>query len=334
MNQIAKTAIPEFLRQLERKYDIYAPIRSQDGTRVFAKPTSGPLALEGGQLPLGPKFLFFPPSQSLFTFDQLAVNPADSKPTKPILVFGVSSADAAGLSHMDRFFMEEHIDDVYAARREGSVLITYVGETGGAQFEPLAADGFDLQFAALGEEAFVWPGSKVGSALLQEYGRLFEDVEDADAVRQLLESKSAGADRKAEVEEASLLIREGEVPGDFWEWMAMRCISCGGCSYVCPTCTCFDVWDRAKEGSGARLRCWDTCLLAGFTREASGHNPRREQSDRCRRRIEHKLLWDVARWGTITCVACGRCVDACPSTLGTLNIAKEIIRRFGQKEIG
>lgn len=331
MKKIAKATIPELLHELKKKYEVYAPIKAEGGTRIFSKFDFAALALEGGQLPMSPAFIFFPLSEELFSFDRQNIEPAIARREKPVLVFGLSAADAAGLAYMDTFFRDEYLDNLYFARRERSIIITYAGETGSECFEPLAKNGYDVQFAAYGDEAFIYCGSDAGVDLINQYASFFEKVEDEHSVQKLLEEKKLQVDSKEEIDRASVLLRAGKVDDDFWEWMSMRCISCGSCRQVCPTCTCFDVWDRSKEGKGARFRSWDPCILEGFTREASGHNPRGEIARRYRRIIEHKLRWDPERWGVLGCVKCGRCDDVCPVDIGIHSAAKEIIKRYGKK---
>lgn len=97
-----------------------------------------------------------------------------------------------------------------------------------------------------------------------------------------------------------------------WFEQALRCISCGACAYVCPTCSCFDIQDLGGRNKGFRTRCWDSCGFSNFTAHASGHNPREEQSQRWRQRIMHKFSYQPDRLNTLGCVGCGRCSAACP----------------------
>ena len=78
-----------------------------------------------------------------------------------------------------------------------------------------------------------------------------------------------------------------------------------------------------------RWRLWDSCLLEGFQREASGHSPMKEEWSRTRRRIHHKLVADVIRWGHMTCFFCGRCDAICPTGIGIKSVSREIVKRFG-----
>jgi formate hydrogenlyase subunit 6/NADH:ubiquinone oxidoreductase subunit I len=106
-----------------------------------------------------------------------------------------------------------------------------------------------------------------------------------------------------------------------WVEQSLRCIGCGACAYVCPTCTCFDIQDERQRYAGVRLRCWDSCGFGLFTLHASGHNPRAKQSERWRQRVMHKFSYQPERLGVLGCVGCGRCSRSCPADM---NLAQHV----------
>jgi len=97
-----------------------------------------------------------------------------------------------------------------------------------------------------------------------------------------------------------------------WSETSRICINCGSCTFICPTCHCFDVQDEMEKGSGKRIRLWDTCQFELFTQEASGHNPRGVAFARTRQRLYHKFNYYVKNYELIGCVGCGRCITNCP----------------------
>jgi sulfhydrogenase subunit beta (sulfur reductase) len=108
---------------------------------------------------------------------------------------------------------------------------------------------------------------------------------------------------------------------EVWVDQSIRCIGCGACAFVCPTCSCFDIQDERDRRGGLRLRCWDSCGFGQFTLHASGHNPRSKQSERWRQRVMHKFSYQPQRLSTIGCVGCGRCSRSCPVDM---NLAQHV----------
>jgi sulfhydrogenase subunit beta (sulfur reductase) len=104
----------------------------------------------------------------------------------------------------------------------------------------------------------------------------------------------------------------GKFDGPLWTEQSLRCLGCGACAFVCPTCVCFDIQDEADTRQGQRLRTWDSCGMRLFTLHASGHNPREKQSQRWRQRVYHKFAYYPDRFQTLGCVGCGKCSRACP----------------------
>jgi len=113
---------------------------------------------------------------------------------------------------------------------------------------------------------------------------------------------------------------------EFWDAISEKCVGCSICTYLCPTCHCFDITDEIIEDKAVRLRTWDSCAFPLFTLEASGFNPRPSQRERFRNRILHKFAYIPENHGQIGCVGCGRCVDACPVNLDIRQVLMDIVQ--------
>jgi sulfhydrogenase subunit beta (sulfur reductase) len=100
-----------------------------------------------------------------------------------------------------------------------------------------------------------------------------------------------------------------------WHDLCMRCISCGTCTYVCPSCYCFSINDAVVESSGERYRVWDNCFNPIYTEETSGHNPRAQKSNRFRNRFSHKFWYYPDKYDSLLCSGCGRCIANCPTRI-------------------
>ena len=121
------------------------------------------------------------------------------------------------------------------------------------------------------------------------------------------------------------LMKKGDFnPEENYKRISEKCIYCGACLYTCPTCTCFNVFDNVEGNQGERCRNWDGCIFEGYTREASGHNPRKTKVLRTARRYEHKLKYDHETTGMSGCVGCGRCLSSCPVSIGMSKFIQEI----------
>jgi len=327
MRAISPDRLADFFANLETAYEVRLPVLLPDGTRSLGRPGDGPIALHGGALPGKPTAAFFPHSGTLFTAAGNTI--LQPPPGRPLLVAGFTRRDLSCLRFIDRFFADGWRDDVYFRLRQGAVVIGVSGycAPGGKLLSPAGGE-CDLELAWDGTLWLVVPYSEVGRSIAAE---LPESVPD-DALEQLRLAADALPDAdEALIRRASELLRADLVPDSFWTEIGDRCIACTGCNLACPTCTCFGVQDWRYGQHLERSRMWDSCQLAGFMREASGHNPLGSEALRTRRRIHHKLAADPERWGEISCFVCGRCDTVCPTGIGIMAVAREMVNRFGSE---
>jgi len=299
------------------------------------------LNLDYESLVIPPKVIGFPQLESLFEFQGANITETLQAPRKKLL-FGLRACDLKGILFVDDFFKRE-FEDIYYLSRSKDKLLVLVGckqpprdcfctSTKTGPFLPVPSEcgegeesDFDLQMVEVEDAYVVEVGSQKGEEFINSYGQFFDEA----SKQTIVESKKAksaaeqAVTHKVDFEKAIKNFCEDKFPKDSYEKIAERCIYCGGCLYVCPTCTCFNVFDEKQANSGRRWRNWDACVLEGYTREASGHNPRHQKWLRTARRYEHKLKYDYLTTGISGCVGCGRCLASCPVNIGIVQVIEE-----------
>jgi sulfhydrogenase subunit beta (sulfur reductase) len=335
---IRKADLATFLDSLSDDFEVIAPKKTDQDEVVFD-------TLAPGQTPeldyvntlLPPKSLFFERREVLFSIEggrHPKLTPAPE--SKPIAVFGLRSCDATALGFLDSFFTERGFEDVTITEKIRSALrMTLACQKPGEECFCVCCEGgpfltqyFDLQFTDLGDRFLVDVGTPKGEEAVQKGGKLFSPATDKE--KQLKRALVAKVDslftRRSYMSRGIKTLSLNKIPAETWEKWAEDCQSCGGCCFVCPTCSCFTITDR-ETGPDAfvRERMWDSCLYAGFTREASNHNPRAKAGERLKRRFFHKMSFQcIERMGRHGCVGCGRCVTACMGGLDISNLLGRI----------
>lgn len=297
---------------------------------------------------LGPKRYVFPQTEALFGYERKGRDLVLKEPEQrgPAVVLGIRPCDMSAVNYFDSFFGlgmksgpdwkpgENLPDPLYQARRQNAVFLTLACNRAGPKCfcvctdtGPFLSKGFDVQLCDLGDRFMVEVGSDKGAGFLEENKEFFATGSEADLKerrRLEVESEKTFQEPVSFFSKAMRRMDQGRLDRKFWEKVAGYCIGCGGCIYACPMCSCFDVDDvKASESEGARVRSWDTCDFAGFTREVSGHNPRASRADRRQRWFYHKLSMDYLEKNlVIGCVGCGRCVIACPGGVDMATVVR------------
>ncbi|HUS57151.1 MAG TPA: 4Fe-4S dicluster domain-containing protein [Planctomycetota bacterium] len=321
--------LDSFFKSLESHYDVCVPVRRRDGTRALGAPADGPLTLAGGPVPNKITSVFFPQMEVVLTAssDRLAT---PSPLARPVFVVGLTAQDADCLEFIDRFFATGFPDSVYLRRRQDSVVVCVSGRCGAdGQSLKIAGGKCDLELICDGDKYLLAAYTDAGNAQLDKIHGGTETP--AASLAELEKESNALPNEDFEmIQAASALLLKNKVPDEFWQKVSDRCIACTSCNLACPSCTCFDMFDReGADGEVERWRLWDSCQLDGFMREASGHNPMGKQEVRTRRRIHHRLAADVSKWGHVTCYLCGRCDEVCPSGIGMKSVCREMLQQYG-----
>lgn len=323
---ISKMDFRNFVNQLitDEKWNVIG-VKSRGNKYAFDRlETADELCLDYDTTLLPPKKYFFPQRETLFTYDLTsgfsAKNPEE---IKPMVIIGVHPYDIAALLHMDEIFRETKSDPYYFKKRENSIIIgVNIQKMSKWNFSPYMGCatidyGFDLMLTDLGNRYSIIIGSQKGEELLSKYAKnvspaLARDIQlVGQKKREAINMTQQKVDFPPEL--IPELLKESYSKSGFWERHSEKCLACGSCVLVCPTCYCFDVKDNPDLTleQGERIRTWDGCLLEDFAKIASGENFRATRPTRYRHRYFKKGKYLFDRFGFISCVGCGRCSSNC-----------------------
>ncbi len=315
---------------------VVGPVRAGDATMFAAVESAESLVLGEGLPRKSAKGAVFPQTEIILRGrtenGRVQVEDVENF-APPTVLLGVRPCDAAAMGVLDAVFDGDYQDKFYLERRASTTIITLgcEGLIDEACFctslglGPDAREGADI-FAvrdAAGDLILEAVTDK-GAALIERAGDLLTDADPIPPAA----APSDGPHFDAEAIRAWL---DGHFEDDLWREMSLRCVGCGTCTFLCPTCHCFDMADETRLGESVRRKSWDTCQAGLFTMHASGHNPRPDQSARFRQRIMHKFKYHVDKFDRTLCVGCGRCVRACPVGHSLLDYLVEIDRRAAEE---
>jgi ferredoxin len=304
------------LQTLAVDHQVLGAQQGSDGVcRIAPLHRWGDLSRES--LPLLPaKKVVLPPQETLWTLTGEVYLPPETP--RPVALLGVFSCDLFALDYLDRAFAD---DSLYRSRRAPLFLVGTSCVPGEGCFCPTssASPSFDL-FVDNGR---VWAGSTRGKELLLTFGGLLGTSAETEPPK-----PSHGERRFPSAGDLAWLHRESAAD-PLWSETARRCLSCGACSAVCPTCACFDVVDTVAGDEVLRRRQWDNCFFHSHALVAGGHNFRPTQKERLRFRFEHKLLGFGALRGVVSCVGCGRCRRNCPVDIDISAVLESLVEKEG-----
>jgi ferredoxin len=328
---IRKHDVTGWLAKLLARAEVIAPVAGPCGEVVFSAIDSPVRVLWDFENPLSPpKQFVLPRTEPLIRIERTSQG-TQAAPicdnTRRIL-FNVRPCDAKGIAFLTRMHEMEPADAAFLRRAANLTVIALACHTPCRWGFCICSDSgpflngcHDIQLTDLGEKYLAEIGSEKGEVAVSDAGELFDPAtEDEVAERKHREAEARMHFGKETCHFASAMRRvsTGRVDDALWDRMSDWCLECGGCNFICPTCYCFSVKDRAGDGGWTRCRMWDSCQYAAFTLEASGHNPRALRRDRMKRRFFHKVSAQYyVRDGMTGCVGCGRCIKVC---LGATNM--------------
>lgn len=349
--KVAKNQVSALLAAIAQVQDLIVPIKKAGQVNFGLWSEDAEVDLETLKSVKSPKDAFFPQSETLYSCyregKKLSIQPEELQ-KQPFVLFGVKGCDVKGIEVLDRVFLAEPVDTFYQARRaNGTIVAMACHEPEETCFckvfgvdcaEPKADVAVWMTEESLYWKAMTEKGEKltaqVQGVLDMECGQR-QEVNGALNWETTEESELAEekANIRAIVEQLPYtnLSLEGwngsateeKFNASEWEELYKPCLACGTCTFVCPTCQCYDIKDYDTGHGVKRYRCWDSCMYSDFTMMAHGNN-RTSQLQRFRQRFMHKLVYFPANNdGMYSCVGCGRCVSKCPSGLNIVKVIKK-----------
>ncbi len=336
MFRISCTKLDEMFAMAAAKQTLYIPTDNGNGTADFKKWTDGAKLSNALNTSRSAKDFFFPQTENLVDFKLSGKNIEVidiREESEDFVIFGVRACDAKSFKILDSVYLVDPVDSYYKNRRDHGTIVAMVctkpSETcfcTAFGIDPTAPDA-DVVCCSDGEYMYIESFTDKGNAFIDSVSSLLEECDSsaADAVKDKtrsimpklplagLSTESFGGDK------LHALFNSPK-----WAELSESCLGCGSCTFVCPTCQCYDIRDFDTGHGIKRYRCWDSCMYSDFTKMAHG-NPRLTQLERFRQRFMHKLVYYPANNnGEFGCVGCGRCLAKCPISMNIVKVMKAL----------
>ena len=346
MYKIAKENLSALFQSIAENQELYLPVEVSGQVNYKAWTPDAKVSLETLKTVKSPKDAFFPQSENLYTVQRdgkkLSIQPEALK-EQNFVVFGMKACDIQGVKVLDNVFLSDPVDSFYAARREHGTIVAMACHE---PEESCFCKVFGIDCAEPASDVATWMVdgelywkalTDKGEALTKAVESLLTEADGTDAEK--LETEKTAIRAIVEKLPYSDLSLEGwngdalteKFNSPVWEELYKPCLACGTCTFVCPTCQCYDIKDYDTGHGVQRYRCWDSCMYSDFTMMAHGNN-RTSQMQRFRQRFMHKLVYYPANNnGMYSCVGCGRCVEKCPASLNIVKVIKAFEKQGGDK---
>jgi len=324
--QLSKEKANGIFRQWAEKYDIFAPVL-MEGEGCFSdtdiiryeKVDSLDDIEWNKKSDYSFKEVLLAINETLFYFteDQTTI---PKGPEKDILIF-LRACDLHAVKRLDDIYLNNKFEDYYYARIREKARFVLMG------CETTCASGFCVSMGTNKADNY--------DAYIKVDGdKVMMDVKWEDLVISMegAESVEVTPDYVTENKEKVTLpknLSNESFSNPIWKEYGDRCIKCGRCNFVCPTCTCFtmqDIFYKDNAKVGERRRVWASCQIDGYTDMAGGHGFRQSQGDRMRFKVMHKIYDFEKRFGYPMCVGCGRCDDVCPEYISYSNCVNRLAK--------
>ena len=335
MKRLSISALDSLFASIAEQTALYIPADDVKGQAQFTPWSEGLSLTKKLNTVRSAKDLFFPQVENLVNFKMAGkkIEVIENRdPSDPFVVFGVRACDCRSFDILDRVFLEEPADTYYQTRRENGTVITLACSRPAetcfcSAFGIDAADPQGDVTCWIAENFLYWRSNTAKGDAFTNHLPMLEDCDDSAVISQ--QEKTRTILDKLPLKDLDLTGFDGEHLMDWfnspaWAELSESCLGCGTCTFVCPTCQCYDVQDFDTGKEIKRFRCWDSCMYSDFTMMAHGTN-RPTQKERFRQRFMHKLVYFPSKnEGIYGCVGCGRCLQKCPIHMNIVKVAKKL----------
>ena len=334
---IKKDDLHKWLEHLRKEARLYAP-RKKENQYVFRPVRDvNDVALDYIPTILPPKKYYYPQRERLLKFNVHPFKTAKAiSKFEEFILFGVHTCDIAGIQCMDVVFKESPEDPNYLNRKEKMTIIgleclkycdKYASCAAVGNHEPRG--GYDLMMVDIGYGFILHVNSEKGEKLVKDVRYIRQageqDMEILSKVRRE-KRKNFRNEYDAPIQQVSECF-DRSFSSEVWEDVGKRCVACGNCTAVCPTCYCFDVYDEMELtlNGGTRYRVWNSCQMDEFATVAGGEDFRSGRDSRQRHRYYRKFKYSVDKFKRYFCTGCGRCSRTCMADIVLIETVNSLL---------
>lgn len=331
MKVLNKSKLEAALNKLSEMNEVFVPVQKGDKSGYYAWKSfatgQDELMLDALNVYQSPKNAVLPQTEKMYSIKSQGMEVNIEKTFEdnhPTIIFGARGCDVKGIIAMDDVFLTRGYEDsFYKARRSANTIIANACYEPGAncfcnamEVNSLEPAGSDVILRDCGD-GYVWEvKSSKGEAVTAAIAGLLEE-------REVKLPQAKPFTQKVEYSGVAEKLKD-MFAHPLWDKLSEPCVNCGMCTYVCPSCYCFDIQVKMWGDQGYRFRAWDSCMFEEYSREAGGGNPRGASKERFRQRFLHKLEFFKERYGTPLCTGCGRCMIVCPTGINIVKIIDAI----------
>ena len=335
MRRISIDKLNDLFALVSSSETLYIPVDTESGAK-YEKWEDGKKLSDALNTVRSAKDFFFPQTENLMDFkvEGKNIEIIDTRSEcEDFVIFGVRACDVKSFEVLDRVFLAEPVDSYYKNRRDHATVVSMAcnkpAETCFCKTFGIDASDPEGDVVCYKTDDSILFEAKTdkGEKFLESVSGITEDAAKtaADGQKELICERLSKLPL-AELDASAFGSGKTKEFFDAPEWgeLSESCLGCGTCTFVCPSCQCYDIKDFNTGHGVKRFRCWDSCMYSDFTKMSAGQ-PRLTQLERFRQRFMHKLVYyPTNNDGLFSCVGCGRCMAKCPIQMNIVKVMKKL----------